>query len=108
MGGSILARNRNLPSPSAPSLTRTLCVLISSGMFPIRLISPLLAIGISGFYFLPETSRNIMALVRRYEERVPVVWDVHQRVARDIEKLKAETTKEAQQVSDKLGISNVK
>ena len=77
-------------------------------MFPIRLISPLLAIGVAGYYFLPETSRNILGLVRRYEERVPVVWDVHQRVARDIEKLKDETRKEVKHVSDKLGVSNTK
>ena len=77
-----------------------------AGMFPIRMISPLLAIGISGYYFLPETSRNILGLVRRWEEHVPVVWDVHQRVARDIEHLKAETTREAKHVGDKLGISN--
>jgi len=77
-------------------------------MLPLRLLSPLLAIGVSGYYFLPETSRNILGLVRRYEERVPVVWDVHQRVARDIEKIKAETAREVKQVSDKLGVSNTK
>jgi len=49
-----------------------------------------------------------LGLVRRYEERVPVVWNVHQRVARDIEKIKAETTREVKQVSDKLGVSNTK
>jgi hypothetical protein len=74
------------------------------GMFPIRLVSPLLAIGIAGYYFLPETSGNIIALARRYESRVPIVWDAHQRLAHDIEELKKETVKEVEHVSDKLGI----
>jgi len=74
-------------------------------MFPIRFLSPLVAIGVAGYYFLPETTRNILALARRYEERVPVLWDAHQKVSHDLEKLKQEAVKEVEHVSDKLGIT---
>lgn len=74
-------------------------------MLPIRLVSPLIAIGIAGFYFLPETSRNILALTKEYESRVPVIWDTHQKLGKDLEHLKQETAKEVEQVSDKLGIT---
>jgi hypothetical protein len=75
-------------------------------MFPIRLVSPLIAIGIAGFYFLPETSGNILALTKEYEARLPVIWDTHQTLAKDLEHLKQETEKEVVQVSDKLGITH--
>jgi hypothetical protein len=74
-------------------------------MFPIRVLSPLLAIGVAGYYFLPETTGNILSLARRYEERVPVLKDVHDRVAREYEDLKEETAKEVELVSDKLGMN---
>jgi hypothetical protein len=64
----------------------------------------LIAVGIAGFYFLPETSGNILALTRKYEARVPLVWDTHQKVASEIEGLKKEAVKETEQVADKLGI----
>ena len=74
-------------------------------MFPIRILSPLIAIGMAGYYFLPETTGNIFALIRRYESRVPVVWEAHQKVAKDHEDLKQGTVKEVEQVVDKLGIT---
>jgi hypothetical protein len=74
-------------------------------MFPIRFLSPLIAIGIAGYYFLPETSRNIVNVARRYEEHVPALYTVHQKISRDIEQLKNETVKEVEQVTDKLGIT---
>ena len=75
------------------------------GMFPIRMFSPLIAIGIAGYYFLPETSGNILALARRVEDRVPVLKDVHDRVTKEYDDLRQGTLKEAEIVSDKLGIS---
>ena len=75
------------------------------GMFPIRLVSPLIAIGVAGFYFLPETSGNILALTKKYEARIPVVWETHQKIAKEVEHLKEETVKEVEHVSDKLGIT---
>lgn len=70
-------------------------------MFPIRLVSPLVAIGIAGFYFLPETSGNILALAKEYEAHVPVIWDTYQKSVKDLEHLKRDTVKEVEQVSDK-------
>ena len=96
MAGSIIARNR---IPHLPSITDV------EGMFLIRWTSPLIAIGIAGFYFLPETSGNILELTRRFEARVPVVWDAHQKIAQEVEHLKKETVKEVEYVSDKLGIT---
>jgi hypothetical protein len=78
--------------------------IIDVGMFPIRVLSPALAIVVAGYYFLPETSSNVLALVRRYEERVPVVWDVHRKVREEVEIMKKETVKEMEHVSEKLGI----
>jgi hypothetical protein len=75
-------------------------------MFPIRFLSPLVAIGIAGWYFLPETTGNILELTKRYEERVPVLWDAHQKLSKDLDHLKQETVKEVEKVSDQLGISN--
>ena len=75
------------------------------GMFLVRWTSPLIAIGIAGFYFLPETSGNILELTKRFEARVPVVWDAHQKIAQEVEQLKKETVKEVEYVSDKLGIT---
>jgi hypothetical protein len=75
------------------------------GMFPIRLLSPLVAIGLAGFYFLPETSGNILALARKYESKVPIVWETHEKIAKEVEGLKKEAVKEVEQVSDKLGIT---
>jgi hypothetical protein len=78
-------------------------------MFPIRVLSPLIAIGIAGYYFLPETTGNILSLARRYEERVeqhvPSLKNVHDRVSKEYEHLKEETVKEVEIVSDKLGIT---
>jgi hypothetical protein len=74
------------------------------GMFPVRVLSPALAIVVAGWWFLPETSSNILGLVRRYEERVPVVWDVHQKLAREVEVVRKETVREVEHVSEKLGI----
>jgi hypothetical protein len=79
---------------------------LGEGMFPIRLVSPLIAIGIAGFCFLPETSGNILALTKEYEARLPVIWDTHQELAKDPEHLKQETAKKVEQVRDKLGITN--
>jgi hypothetical protein len=76
-----------------------------AGMFPIRVLSPLIAIGIAGYRFLPETTRNILSLARRYEERVPVLKAMQDRVAKEYEGLKQETVKEAELVSDKLSIT---
>jgi len=76
-----------------------------TGMFPIRFLSPLVAIGIAGYYFLPETSSNILSLARRYEERVPLLYDAHQKLSKDLTHLKQETVKEVEHVSDKLGIT---
>ena len=74
-------------------------------MLPIRLVSPLLAIGIAGFYFLPETSRNILELTKRYESQIPIVWETHQKIAKEVDHLKHATAKEVEHVSDKLGIT---
>jgi hypothetical protein len=74
-------------------------------MFPIRFLSPLVAIGIAGYYFLPETTGNILALTKRYEERVPVLRDAHQKLSNEFDHLKEETVKEVGKVSDQLGIS---
>ena len=73
-------------------------------MFPIRLVSPLIAIGIAGYYFLPETTGNILALTRRYEAKVPVIWETHEKLNKNIDELKQETVHQVEQVSDKLGI----
>ena len=73
-------------------------------MFPIRLVSPLIAIGIAGYYFLPETTGNILALTRRYEAKVPVIWETHEELNKNIDELKQETVHQVEQVSDKLGI----
>jgi hypothetical protein len=78
--------------------------VVDVGMFPIRVVSPVLAIIVAGYYFLPETSSNVLALVRRYEEKVPVVWDVHQKIKKEVEVMKKETVKEVEHVSEKLGI----
>jgi len=72
----------------------------------IRWTSPLVAIGIAGYYFLPETSGNILELTKRFEARVPGVWDTHQKIANEVEQVKKETVKEVEYVSDKLGITN--
>jgi hypothetical protein len=74
-------------------------------MWPVRFLSPVLAIGVAGWYFLPETTGNILDFVRRYEERVPVIWETHQTISKDMTKLKSEAMKEVEQVSDKLGIA---
>jgi len=75
-------------------------------------LSPLLAIGLAGYYFLPETSNNILALSRRLEEsleeRVPAIKGVHETISKEVEELKHETVKEVEQVTDKLGITNRK
>jgi len=75
-------------------------------MVLIRWTSPLIAIGIAGYYFLPETSGNVLELTKRFEARVPVVWDTHQKIAHEVEQLKKETVKEVEHISEKLGISN--
>ena len=75
-------------------------------MFPIRLLSPLIAVGIAGFYFLPETTENIMALTKRYEAQVPVIRDAHQKIVEELDLVKKETKKEVEQVSEKLGMSS--
>jgi hypothetical protein len=81
-------------------------------MFPIRILSPLLAIGLAGFYFLPETSNNIVSLTQRLEEnleeRVPAIRDVHATISKEVEELKNETVKEVEQVTSKLGITTRK
>jgi len=74
-------------------------------MFPIRFVSPLIAVGLAGYYFLPETTGNILALTRRLEAHVPIVWDTHQKIANEVEQLKKDTVKEVEQLSDKLGIT---
>jgi len=61
--------------------------------------------GLAGYYFLPETSHNLVNVARRYEQRVPALWTAHQKISHDIEHLKQETVKEVEQVSDKLGIT---
>ena len=86
-------------APSFPLVTDV------AGMLLIRWTSPLIAIGIAGFYFLPETSGNILELTKRFEARVPVVWSAHQKIAKEVEQLKKETIKEVEHVSDKLGIT---
>ena len=75
-------------------------------MILIRWTSPLIAIGIAGYYFLPETSGNVLELIKRFEARIPVVWDTHQKIAYEVEQLKKETVKEVEHISEKLGISN--
>jgi hypothetical protein len=60
------------------------------------LVSPFIAIGIAGYYFLPETTGNILALMRRYDARVPVVWGAHQKLEKEVEKLKEETVREVE------------
>ena len=62
----------------------------------------MIGVGIAGFYFLPETTGNILELTKRFEARVPIVWDAHQKIAKEVEHLKKETVKEAEYVSDKL------
>jgi len=99
MGGSILARNRTYPV-QADWLT----VLL--GMWPIRMLSPLVAIGLAGWYFLPETTGNILEMTKQLETKVPVVWDAHQKLNKDLEMLKNDAVKEVEHVSDKLGISH--
>jgi hypothetical protein len=74
-------------------------------MFLIRWTSPLIAVGIAGFYFLPETTGNILELTKRFEARVPIVWDAHQKIAKDVEHLRKEAVKEVESVSDKLDIT---
>ena len=67
-----------------------------------------MAIGAAGYYFLPETTGNILSLAGRYEERVeahvPALKNAHARVSKEYEHLKEETVKEVEVVSDKLGI----
>lgn len=75
-------------------------------MFPIRFLSPLVAIGVAGWYFLPETTGNILEVTKRYEERVPVFRDAHQKLSKDFDSLKQETVREVEKVSDQLGITN--
>jgi hypothetical protein len=77
-------------------------------MFPIRFLSPLVAIGIAGYYFLPETTSNILALARKYEEQVPVIKDIHDKVAIDYAKIRNGAVKEVEHVTDKLGITTSK
>jgi hypothetical protein len=69
------------------------------------MLSPLVAIGLAGWYFLPETTGNILELTKRLEAKVPVVWDAHQRLNKDLEALKKDAVQEMEHVSDKLGIS---
>jgi len=71
-----------------------MCITDLSGIFPIRLVSPLIAIGIAGYYFLPETSGNIVALTRRLEAKVPIVWDTHQKHVKDSKQVKQEAARE--------------
>lgn len=59
----------------------------------------------AGFYFLPETTGNILALAKRYEAKVPLIWDAHQRLQQDIEKLKETSMKEVEEVERKLRIN---
>jgi hypothetical protein len=75
-------------------------------MWPIRMVSPLAAIALAGWYFLPETTGNILELTKRLEAKVPVVWDAHRKLNKDLALLKKETVKEVEAVSDKLGISH--
>lgn len=74
-------------------------------MFLIRWTSPLIAVGIAGFYFLPETTGNILELTKRFEARVPIVWDAHQKIAKEVEHIRKETVKEVESISDKLDIT---
>lgn len=78
---------------------------LMKGMFPIRLLSPLVAIGIAGYYFLPETTGNILALAKRLEAKGPVIWETHQKLNSNIDELKQETLLQVERVGDKLGIT---
>lgn len=72
MAGSIIARNR---------------------MLPIRALTPV-SVGIgAGWYFLPETTRNVADLVWEWEKKVPEVAEKHLLIRRKIE--------EAVEVSEK-------
>jgi len=70
------------------------------------MLSPLVSIALAGWYFLPETTGNILELTKRLEAKVPVVWDAHQKLNKELEQLKKETVREVETVSDKLGISH--
>ena len=68
------------------------------------MISPVIALGLAGSFFLPETTGNIIRLLKQYEEQVPIVWDTHQSIKQDVKKLKDEGVKEVAHITDKLNI----
>jgi len=74
-------------------------------MLPIRFLSPLLATAVAGSYFLPETSRNLLALATEYEEQLPALSQAHREISEDVHKLKNDAAKEMEQVTDKLSIT---
>ena len=73
-------------------------------MFPIRMLSPIVAVSLASWYCLPETTGNIIKLLKQYEEKVPIVWETDQSVSKDIQKFKEEGVKEVEHITDKLGI----
>lgn len=49
-------------------------------MLPIRVVTPVLVAVGAGWYFLPETSRNVGDLVWEWEKMVPGVAENHLKV----------------------------
>ncbi|CAG8674123.1 13655_t:CDS:2 [Cetraspora pellucida] len=47
----------------------------------VRITSPVLFTVISSYYFLPQTSRNIMAKICEYEKRSPELMKIHNSVS---------------------------
>ena len=66
MAGSIIARNR---------------------MLPIRALTPVFVGVGAGWYFLPETTRNVADLVWEWEKTVPEVAEKHLLIRRGIEEV---------------------
>ncbi|KAH8144611.1 uncharacterized protein LAJ45_11379 [Morchella importuna] len=61
-------------------------ILVRRRMLPIRVVTPLVVAVGAGWYFMPETSRNVGDLVWEWEKKVPQVAETHLAVREGVEK----------------------